>query len=135
MSKNIPHVEKYMTTTPHSVGTEQSLQTASELMSKYQIRHLPVLHGGKLSGILSDRDVKMALSLNGVDAEKTTVADIASEDVYLTTPATPIDEVARQMAERRLGSALVVDNHKLVGIFTTTDALKALDELLHTRLK
>ncbi len=135
MSKAIPHVQKYMTTTPHSIGYDQTLRTASEIMEANRIRHLPVLHGGKLVGVLSDRDLKMAMGIVGVDADKTTVEDIASEEVYLTSPDAPIDEVARQMSERRLGSALVVDNHKLVGIFTTTDALRALDDLLHTRLK
>jgi len=132
--KTIPTMSKYMTTTPHSVGFDQTLRTASELMKTHGIRHLPVMKAGQLVGILSDRDLKLALSLRGVDAEVTTVDEIASDDVVLVKPEAKLDEVSRTMAEKRIGSVLIVDNHHLVGIFTATDALKALNELLHTRL-
>jgi len=49
-------------------------------------------------------------------------------------PDSKLDEVARMMADKKIGSVLVVDHHRLVGIFTTTDALQALGELLQTRL-
>jgi len=110
-----------MTTTPHSVGSEQSLRIASELMKKHDIRHLPVLHEGKLAGIITDRDVKLALGIQGVDPDETKVDQIATEDPYLTAPGTPADEVVIYMAEQ------------LVGIFTSTDALRVLGEVLHQR--
>ncbi len=132
--KPIPHVSKYMTSNPHSIRVDQTLECASDLMSRYKIRHLPVLEAGKLCGILSDRDVKFALSLEGLDASKTQVADIAREEVYVTPPETPLDDVVRTMADRRLGSAVVVDNGKVVGIFTAVDAMRRLDHLLETRL-
>jgi acetoin utilization protein AcuB len=134
MSKPIPTIMKYMTTTPHSVGSDQPLKAAVDMMKEHGFRHLPVLHGGKLKGILSDRDLKMAMGLKGVDATVTKVDEIAIEDPYLIEPSAKLDEVVRNMANQQIGSALVVDNHKLVGIFTTTDAMKAFDELLHTRL-
>jgi len=131
--KAVPQIQKFMTTTPHSVGSEQSLRIASELMKKHDIRHLPVLHEGKLAGIITDRDVKLALGIQGVDPDETKVDQIATEDPYLTAPGTPADEVVIYMAEHKIGSALVVDNHKLVGIFTSTDALRVLGEVLHQR--
>lgn len=134
MPKTIPSVTKYMTTTPHSVAMEQAVSVAYDLMKKYHIRHLPVLHGGELRGLLSDRDVKMAMGFKGFDPEKVLVSEIALEDPYLITPQTKLDEVVETLAEKRIGSALVIDNHKLVGIFTTTDALRAFGELLHSRL-
>jgi acetoin utilization protein AcuB len=76
----------------------------------------------------------MALSIRGVDAEKTKVDEIASQEVFLVRPDSKLDEVVKNMAEKKIGSVLVVDHHRLVGIFTTTDALVALNELLHTRL-
>jgi acetoin utilization protein AcuB len=93
-----------------------------------------VTEGGELRGIVSDRDIKMALGMNGVDPDKTKVKDVAFEDPYLISPGSKLDEVVAAMAEKKIGSALVVDHNKLVGIFTTTDALKALNELLHSRL-
>ena len=134
MSKAIPLIQKYMTTTPHSIGRDQTLAKAQGLMSEHKVRHLPVLSEGQLVGILSDRDVRLALSLQGVNAETTQVGDIANEEAFLVKPDSRLDEVAQTMAERKIGSVLVVDHHCLVGIFTTTDALIALGELLNTRL-
>lgn len=131
--KAIPKVQKYMTTTPHSVGSEQTLQVASDLMRQHQIRHLPVLHGGRLTGLLTDRDIKLACGIRGVDPATTRVSEIAIEDPYLTSPDSSVDDVVLHMAEHKLGSALVVDNHKLVGIFTSVDALRILGETLRMR--
>jgi acetoin utilization protein AcuB len=132
--KAIPIVSKYMTAMPHSIGSDQTLKMAHDLMKNHQIRHLPVMAAGQVTGVLSDRDVKLALSLQGVDPEVTKVEEIASGEVFLVKPDAKLDEVARTMSEKKIGSVLVIDHHHLVGIFTTTDALKALDELLHTRL-
>ncbi len=134
MSKPIPQIQKYMTTTPHSISTDQSLETAQKMMKDLGVRHLPVLKAGILKGMISDRDLKMAASIKGVDAKVTTVDEIATEDAVQVSPQAKLDEVSRMMADKRIGSVLVVDNHKLVGIFTTTDALFAMDELLHSRL-
>jgi acetoin utilization protein AcuB len=103
-------------------------------MNEYKIRHLPVLNGGKLCGILSDRDVKFAQSLKGLDIKTTKVGDISHDEVYVTHPDAALDEVVRNMAQKRLGSAVVMSNDKLVGIFTAVDAMMSLDQLLETRL-
>ncbi len=132
--KAIPMIQKYMSTTPHSIGSEQRLEVAQEMMTKYSIRHLPVLKGGKLVGILSDRDVKLALGIQGVDPTKTTIDEISTEEVYITEPTAPLNEVVAQMAEKKIGSAVIVQNHKLVGIFTSTDAMRVLGEIFETRL-
>ena len=134
MSKAIPQVQKYMTTTPHSIGAEQDLETAIDLMKKYGIRHLPVLKSGGLIGILSDRDVRLALGIKGVDPKTTKVDEVATDEVFITKPDSMLNEVVAEMAEKRIGSAVVVQNHKLVGIFTSTDAMRVLGEIFDTRL-
>lgn len=123
-----------MTTSPHTVGDDQTLARAANLMREFKIRHLPVLRGGKLVGMLTERDVALVETLKGVDAQVETVADAMSSEVYAVTPETPLDEVASEMASRKYGSAVVVQNNKVVGVFTTVDACRALNELLHTRL-
>jgi acetoin utilization protein AcuB len=119
---------------PHSIGSDQTIETAHKMMSENEIRHLPVMKGGQISGVISDRDLKLAMSIRGVESSKTTVDEIASSEVFLVKPESKLDDVSKMMAEKKIGSVLVVDNHRLVGIFTTTDALKALNELLHSRL-
>jgi acetoin utilization protein AcuB len=135
MTKPIPTIQKYMTTVPHSVGDEQTLAHASSLMKEHGIRHLPVLRGGKLLGILTDRDLKLIESLGGAESRELAVAEAMTEEPYAVDPDTPLDEVTAEMAERKYGSAVVVQNHKVVGIFTTVDACRALSELLRSRLK
>ena len=134
MSKPIPSIQKYMTTTPHTIGSDQTIAKASALMSEYRIRHLPVLRGGHLLGVLSDRDIKLIESFRDVDASKVTVEEAMTEQPYTVAPEMPLDEVVSTMAEKKYGSAVIVQNHKVVGIFTTVDACQALAELLSTRL-
>ncbi|HSO39335.1 MAG TPA: CBS domain-containing protein [Labilithrix sp.] len=134
MSKPIPTIQKHMTTSPHSIGIDQPLSKAHQFMREHSIRHLPVLNGGKLVGMLSDRDLHLVESLKGVDPDQVLVEDAMSSTIYAVTPDLPLDEVVSTMAEHKYGSAVVMQNGKVVGIFTTVDVCRTLAELLHTRL-
>lgn len=135
MSKAIPTILKHMTTLPHSIGSDQTIGKAAAMMREYSFRHLPVLRGGRLLGILTDRDIKLIQSFEGVDAENLLVEEAMTEAPYTVSPEAPLDEVTAEMASKKYGSAVVVQNGKVVGIFTTVDACRALSELLQTRLK
>lgn len=134
MSKAIPQIQRYMTTAPHTIGDDQPLVTAHKVLREHHIRHLPVLRGGRIVGMLTERDLALVETLRGVDAATTTVADAMSQDVFTVRPSSPLDEVAEELAERKLGSAIVVDNGHVVGIVTTVDLCRALAELLRGRL-
>jgi acetoin utilization protein AcuB len=134
MTKAIPLIRRYMTTCPHSIGSDQTLSRASSVMSDLKIRHLPVLEGGRLVGLLSQRDIQMVETLAGVDPEKVLVSDAMSSNVYSVSPDDGLDAVVAEMAEHKYGSAVVLQNEKVVGIFTTVDVCLALAELLRTRL-
>ncbi len=134
MNKSIPVVQKYMTYTPKSIGFDRPISNAMKLMHEMEIRHLPVLKGGELVGILTDRDIKLVTSFEEVDPEKITVEEACSFNPYFTSPETPLNEVVSNMARKKYGCAIVVDNGKLVGILTETDVYKAFAELLETRL-
>lgn len=134
MSKAIPTIQKYMTTNPHSIGKDQTLATAEKIMHQHGIRHLPVLDGGQLLGIISDRDVKFLESFNDVDPTKVTLDSMYIEKVFTVGPDARLDEVCDVMAEKKYGSTIVMSNNKLVGIFTWVDALRAMSELLNSRL-
>jgi acetoin utilization protein AcuB len=124
-----------MTTAPHTIGSDQSLQKAHELMREFKIRHLPVLKGGKLIGILTDRDLALVESLKDVDPSKVPVEDACTPDPYIVSPEAHLHEVCHEMSRHKYGCVLVADNNKLVGLFTWVDALNAFTELLETRLK
>jgi acetoin utilization protein AcuB len=135
MSKSIPALQKYMTTQPHTIGHDQTIEKAKAVMHDLRIRHLPVLNGGKLIGMLTERDINLVLTFESPSAAKMTVAEACTEQPYTTTPSALLSDVVSHMADKRIGSAVVVDNQKVVGIFTEVDAMRALAELLETRLR
>jgi acetoin utilization protein AcuB len=126
-------IRTVMTKSPHTIGQEQTLATAHQMMREHSVRHLPVLEGGKLVGILSQRDLHLIETLRDVDPEVTTVDQAMTADVYVTSPNAPLDEVTSAMAENKYGCAIIVDGKKVVGVFTTVDALQTLSTILRTR--
>lgn len=115
-----------MTPFPYSVGVDASLRQAHEMMVAHQVRHLPVLRGHALVGVVSDRDIKRALD---PDLGLPPMDELFVRDVYVPEPisvddAAPLDEVLEQMASEHIGSVLVTKHGRLVGIFTSTDACR-----------
>lgn len=123
---NSPTVEHFMTRHPHSIRAGESVATALELMKKVDCHHLPVLDGGRLVGVLSDRDVRLVKRTQVKDVK---VEDVCTEDPHEVDLDTSVATAAAVMAERRIHSLLVTENGKLVGIFTSTDACRALASL------
>jgi acetoin utilization protein AcuB len=124
-----PQVGDYMTVEPHSVGLDQSLATAVRRMQELRARHLPVLESGVLRGIISERDIALAEAF-GLDPNQLSVEEAMTPEPYTVAPGTPLGRVARAMAEHKYGCAVVTDGQQLLGIFTTTDALRALADTL-----
>lgn len=123
-------VGAWMTPQPHTIGDEQTLAEARDRMHHFGVRHLPVLRGGHLVGVVSSRDIALVESLSGVDVQKVTVDDAMTEDPWTVTADAKLAEVAGVMAERKLGTAIVIEGEDaVVGVFTTTDALRALAAL------
>lgn len=135
MAKSIPHIDRYMTTGPHAIEPDQKLSQAHRLMREHAIRHLPVMRGDELIGVLSDRDLHLIETLRDVDPDKVVVEEAMSDVVYKVSPRAALDEVVSEMARHKYGCAVVVDHGKVVGVFTTVDALRAFAEMLETRLR
>ncbi len=132
--KAMPLVQKFMTAMPHTIGNDISIKKAKEMMTEFRVRHLPVMHGGELVGVLTERDIFVASSFIGSAEMK--VEDVMMPMTYSVTPETPLDRVVAEMAERKLGSTIVrQENGKVVGIFTSTDACAVLAEILHQNYK
>jgi acetoin utilization protein AcuB len=84
-------------------------------------------------GVLSDREVESLEALPG--SGRMTVEEAMVPDVYVTSDQAPLDDVAEEMARRRVGSAVVVagdDDDKVLGVFTAVDALRALADALRS---
>ncbi len=114
-------VTERMTVKPTSVSPRDTLAAAKALMDAEGVHRLPVLEGGRLVGILSERDLRMHwgyLDSTRVDAAMTS-------DPIFVAPETDIEDAARIMLRHKIGGLPVVDKSKLIGIITTTDILKA----------
>ena len=131
--KNL-RVEEFTTPCPKSVRVDTTLKEVESLMAEEGIRHLPVMgEGGEIVGIVSERDVHCAYRMG--NAESYLVKDIMRADPFIVDENTKISEVAFNMSERKIGSALVQGVGGELGIFTSTDALNALIEIVRGDIK
>ena len=124
MKKDTP-VNEFMAHLPVELDHSDSLKEAIDVMREKGIRHIPVMKFSKIFGVVSDRDIKFAIALMGKDADLT-LENVCSENYIAVSPLTPVRKVAAEMYEHKIGSVLVKDGETLVGIFTTTDALRVL---------
>lgn len=124
-----PSLRAAMTTHPHSIRLDETVQTARRKMSELGVRHLPVLSAGSLRGVVSDRDLKMVRG----DGRDVVLEDICVDDPVTVDVDTNVFVVASLLADKRVGSVLVTEDGRLIGIFTTTDACRVLSELLAPR--
>jgi CBS domain-containing protein len=128
-------VREMMTTTVATLGRNDTLDLADDLMSMGRIRHLPVLEEGRVVGVVSQRDLfrsALAVALGyGERAQKLllktiTVKRVMSEPAISIAPDATVTEAACLMLEHKIGCLPVVEGQTLVGIVTETDILRAM---------
>jgi CBS domain-containing protein len=130
--QQIPLMSAVMTPFPHSIRSDDTLATAAEMMRELRVRHLPVKDGQQLCGVVSERDLRVALAaaagLPAADALR--VRSACRLEPYEVEVHERLDAVLAGMVERQVGCALVVKDGRLAGIFTTTDACRSYASLL-----
>ena len=120
-------VSDWMTRAPITVLEECPLRLALAQMQQNGVRHLLVLDGERLTGILSNRDVRrLALEDPGRSLLSAPVRSIMTENPVTVAPETAVTIAARLLLEHRIGALPVRDGRAILGIFTTADALEAL---------
>jgi CBS domain-containing protein len=126
------HVESLMSRCPHTIDAEADVASAMEAMRRFGVRHLPVMRERSPVGILSERDLAIAGSVRGGDPMNVnlTVWDVCTHPPYIVEADAPLRLVARAMADRGIGSTLVMRGGDLVGIVTTRDLARGLADLL-----
>ncbi len=132
-------VQHRMKPNPISVSPHDSFRHAMTLIRQRGIRHLPVVEGDRLVGIVTDRDIRQASpsAATGLEVHELTylleqvkVREIMTEKVVTVSPETLIEEAARLMLRHRIGGLPVVEEGRLVGIITETDILQAFVDLM-----
>lgn len=124
-------IENFMSTVLVVVEPGRTLAEAARLMRSHDIRHLPVVDRGRVVGLLSQRDVYLVETLSDTDPEEIRVEEAMTPEPFVVDPEEPVHTVAKRMAEKKLGSAVVAHDGKLLGLFTVTDALRALAVFTH----
>jgi acetoin utilization protein AcuB len=125
-----PTIRQYMTSAVHTIEPTRSLAAAYGVMKRRRIRHLPVMERGKVVGLLSERDVRLVDGLPDVTPTSVRVEDVMVENVFTAPPDAPLGEIVETMIAKKLGAAIVIEGDRLVGVFTTIDALRALHDRL-----
>ena len=125
----MPSIDRYMTREPYSVASTDTLARVRHMMHAHAIRHLPVIDGGKLVGVVSDRDLIAIENMLGVDLAHVEVSRVMSRPLQVWGE-TPLDEVAELMMKRKADCVVVQGGHGVQGIFTSSDAMYALTDLL-----
>ena len=122
-----------------TLSPQATLEEAILFERKHRVRHIPIMQGGLLVGIVTDRDIKQATPsiVSGIDRDNyevvlqtTMLEQIMTRDPVTATRATPLADAVALFAQRRVGCLPVVEDGLVVGIITGTDLLRAFGEML-----
>lgn len=129
-------ISKIMTQHLYTLNLSDTLQKAQSMMSQFNIRHLPVLDGGKLVGIISLTDLnRLSFATDLGDSEgdvdsavfdMLSIRQVMKSDPHVVQSNETVLDVAKQLTAEEFHALPVVENEKLVGIVTTTDVIKYL---------
>ncbi|MHA7830486.1 MAG: CBS domain-containing protein [Flagellimonas sp.] len=127
-------VSKIMTKNLVTLSTKDDLVTAERLFKKHHIRHIPVVEGNEIKGILSHTDLMRISFADAIDEHEEvvdtivynmfTIPQVMVHDVVSVKSDATIKDVAEILSKREFHALPVVDEGKLVGIVTTTDLIR-----------
>jgi CBS domain-containing protein len=128
-----------MTTNVVTLTTKDDLVTAEETFKKNRIRHIPIVSGDTILGILSYTDLMRISFADAIDEDEYdvdtmvynmfSIEQVMVKDVISVPPTATVKEVAQFLAQKEFHALPVVDEGKLVGIVTTTDLIRYLLEM------
>lgn len=119
-----------MTPQPVTIQSDLTVADAAQVMYDKDIRHLPVVDGNVVVGILTQRDLILLEGVPDLHADGLPIHQVMTKPAFTCGPDDALDAVASEMHEKKIGSAIVVEDGTPIGIFTTTDALKVVVDLL-----
>lgn len=123
-------IRQFMSESHHAVGRDQSLKFAHDRMQQFGLQQLPVLDGGVLVGVLSDRDIALIGAVAPARLDDISVEDAMADAPYAVAPSDDLAAVTAHMVLHKYGSAVVMEHNKVIGVFTANDALALLARLL-----
>lgn len=121
------------------MSEEDTLDFAEDIMRLGRVRHIPVVSGERLVGLVSQRDLLRAAASSMLGLQRRTqrewlgkvpVRDVMTTDVHTVTPEQPVTDLVALLLQHRIGCAPVVEDGVLVGIVSETDCLRYLARVL-----
>jgi CBS domain-containing protein len=131
-------VREIMMGSPVTLKPDDTLALANDVISLGRIRHIPVVEGGKLRGMLTERDLMGAAATQIFGLKQSSknallksvqIRDVMKKRVVTVAPDTPIKDAAHLLADKKIGCLPVVSEGTLVGLVTTTDILRYVESI------
>jgi CBS domain-containing protein len=132
-ANNTVPVSEIMMKGPVTLKSDDILDLANDIMHLGRIRHIPILDGGKVVGVLSQRNLFQSALVTAMGMRPNErkehlkairVRDVMSAPVITVSPDTSVKDAARIMVEKKIGCLPVMENDSLVGLVTESDILR-----------
>jgi CRISPR-associated DxTHG motif protein len=135
MSTRVADVLRQKQTAVQTTSPETSVFDAIAVMAEHGIGALAVTEGGRLAGILSERDYTRKVALKDRSSRTTQVREIMTWPVITVGPTTTVDECMRRMTTHGIRHLPVLEGDSLVGMISTKDVMRCIiseqDQLIH----
>jgi CBS domain-containing protein len=117
-------IRDLMTSNPVTCESSASVLDAAKQMAQEDVGPIPVVEGGQLAGIVTDRDIVVRVVAEGRDPSSTTVGEVASRELETVSPDEDLDSALRKMASAQVRRLPVVENGRVVGIVAQADVAR-----------
>jgi CBS domain-containing protein len=118
-------IREIMTANPSTIEPDKSIADAARIMKQEDAGVVPVTENGRLTGMVTDRDIAIRVVAEGKDPQSTTVREIASTDLVTVDPQQDLDEALRLMAQHQVRRLPVVEEDgRLVGVVAQADVAR-----------
>ena len=121
-------IRDLMTSNPATAEPSTTVVDAARIMASEDVGPVPIVEGGRLTGIVTDRDLVVRVLAESKDPNSTTVGEIASSDLTTVSPDTDLHEALDLMSASQVRRLPVVEGGQLVGIVAQADIARAADE-------
>jgi CBS domain-containing protein len=117
-------VREAMTTSPRSIERGGSVVEAAQMMASEDVGSLPVVEGGELVGMVTDRDLVLQVIAKDRDPSEVRISEVASQNPIVASPEESLDEALKRMAQEQVRRLPVVEAGRLVGILAQADVAR-----------
>ena len=122
-------IRELMTENPSTCEASTPVVEAAKVMAREDVGPIPVVEGGRLTGVVTDRDLVVRVLAEGRDPQSTTVGEIATGDVVTISPDASLDEALKLLASNKVRRLPVVEGDRLVGILAQADVARHAQEV------